>query len=105
MLLRTRLWGAGKLLLLVGALAATFVAFARVGMRAAVRAREVSVPSLVGVPVDRAAETVSNAGLALRVDPNQRPDDRVPAGRSVLQDQLAGVPTRTEERRGGKEWR
>ncbi|OFW03705.1 MAG: hypothetical protein A3I61_02040 [Acidobacteria bacterium RIFCSPLOWO2_02_FULL_68_18] len=96
MLLRTRLWGAGKLLLLVGALAATFVAFALVGMRAAVRAREVSVPSLVGVPVDRAAETVSNAGLALRVDPNQRPDDRVPAGRIVLQDPLAGVPTRRQ---------
>jgi len=78
MLLRTRLWGAGKLLLLVGALAATFVAFALVGMRAAVRAREVSVPSLVGVPVDRAAETVSNAGLI------------------VLQDPLAGVPTRRQ---------
>lgn len=94
--LRTRIWGLGKLLLLVCALAATYVLFAVIGMRAAVRAREVQVPNLVGAPVDEAAQTVATVDLGLRVDPNQRADDRVPAGRIVQQDPPPGVPTRRQ---------
>ena len=94
--LRTRLWGLGKLLLLVCAMAATYVLFALIGMRAAVRAREVPVPNLVGAVVDQAAQTVATAGLGLRVDPNQRADDQVPAGRIVQQDPPPGMPTRRQ---------
>ena len=46
MALRTRVWSAGKLLLLGGALAATYVLFAAASMRLALRAREVQVPEL-----------------------------------------------------------
>ena len=94
--LRARVWGLGKLLLLVGALAATFVIFALVGMRVALRARDVQVPNLVGVPVDSAAQTLGGIGLALRVDPNQRPDERVPPGRIVHQDPAAGAEARRQ---------
>ena len=48
MQLKTRVWGLGKFLLLVGALAATFVVFAAAAMRVAIRAREVQVPILLG---------------------------------------------------------
>lgn len=94
--LRARLWGLGKLLLLVSALAVTYVFFALIGMRAAVRAREVAVPNLVGATVDQAAQTVAIAGLGLRVDPNQRADEKVPAGQVLQQDPLPGVATRRQ---------
>ena len=57
MLIRARVWSLGKLLLLVSALVATFVLFALIGMRVAVRASEVQVPDLVGLPADRASDT------------------------------------------------
>ena len=94
--LRTRLWGLGKLLLLVCALVATYVLFALIGMRAAVRSREVAVPNFVGVPVDDAAQTATGVGLGLRVDPNQRADDRVPAGGIVQQDPAPGAQARRQ---------
>jgi serine/threonine-protein kinase len=94
--LRTRLLGLGKLLLLVCALAATYVLFALIGMRAAVRAREVPVPNLVGTPVDQAAQALATVDLGLRVDPNQRANDTVPAGRILQQDPPAGVSTRRQ---------
>jgi beta-lactam-binding protein with PASTA domain len=78
--LTARVWSLGKLLLLAGALVATFFGFALIGMRVALRAREVQVPDLVGTPVDRATQIAADLGLGLRVDPNPRPDDRVPAG-------------------------
>lgn len=93
---RARVWGLGKLLLLVCALAATFLLFAMIGMRAAVRAREVQVPDLVGAPIDAAAQTLADVGLALRVDPNQRADERVPAGRIVQQDPAPGAQARQQ---------
>jgi serine/threonine-protein kinase len=96
MLLRTRLLGLGKLLVIVGALAATYVVFAVIGMRAAVRAREVPVPNIVGAPVDQAAQTLAAVDLALRIDPNRRADEKVPAGQIVQQDPPAGVPTRRQ---------
>jgi len=94
--LRTRVWGLGKLLLLVCALAITFLLFALVGMRVALRARDVQVPDLVGSPVDAAAQTLAGVGLALRVDPNQRPDERVSAGRIVQQDPSPGAQARRQ---------
>ena len=81
--LRTRVWTAGKVLLLVGALVVTYFLFALVGMRAALRAGEVEVPNVVGVPVDAATQQLADVGLTLRLDPNERPDDKFPAGTIV----------------------
>ena len=96
MLLRTRLFGVGKLLVIVGALAATYVVFAVIGMRAAIRAREVAVPNVVGAPIDQASQTLAALDLALRIDPNLRADENVPAGQIVQQDPPAGAPTRRQ---------
>jgi serine/threonine-protein kinase len=96
MQLKTRVWGAGKFLLLVGALAATFLLFAAAAMRVALRAREVTVPALVGHTVNEASQTLAGAGLALRIDPNQRVDDRVPAGRITQQDPAPGAAARRQ---------
>ena len=48
MALTTRVWGAGKLLLLGGALLLTYVLFAAAAMRVALKTREVVVPTLTG---------------------------------------------------------
>jgi serine/threonine-protein kinase len=92
----TRVWSVGKLFLLVGALVATYILFAAVAMRVALRTREVAVPNIVGESVNAATEQVGALGLSLRVDPNPRPDARVPAGRIMQQDPPAGVQARRQ---------
>ena len=94
--LGTRVWTLGKLLLLVGALAATFFVFAAVAMRVALRAQEVQVPELVGNTVNDATQILADLGLALRLDPNQRPDERVAAGRIMQQEPLPGAQARRQ---------
>jgi serine/threonine-protein kinase len=94
--LGTRVWTLGKLLLLAGALAATFFVFAAVALRVALRAREVQVPELIGSTVNDATQTLADLGLALRLDPNQRPDDRVPAGFIMQQEPLPGAQARRQ---------
>ena len=96
MTVRTRVWSVGKVFLLVGALLATYVLFAFVAMRVALRTREVAVPNLVGQTVNDATHVVSGVGLSLRVDQNPRPDARVPAGRIMQQDPPAGVQARRQ---------
>ena len=92
----TRVWSLGKFLLLVGGLAATFFVFAGIAMRVALRAREVEVPQLVGLTVNDASQALADVGLTLRLDQNQRIDDKVPAGRIMQQDPAAGVPARRQ---------
>ena len=94
--LGTRVWSLGKLLILIGALAATFFVFAGVAMRVALRAREVEVPTLIGRTVNDASQTLAAAGLGLRIDPNQRTDEKVAAGRIMQQDPPAGVRARQQ---------
>ena len=96
MLLRARVWSVGKLLLLAGALAATFLLFALVAMRVALRASEVQVPDMVGVTVANASQTAADVGLSLRIDPNQRADERVPAGSIVQQEPAPGAQARRQ---------
>lgn len=96
MLFTSRVWGLGKLLLLAGALAATFLLFALVGMRVALRAGEVPVPNLVGTTVTEASKAAADVGLALRIDPNQRADDRVPAGGITQQEPVPGTQARRQ---------
>ncbi len=100
--LSTRVWGAGKRLLLAGALLLTYLLFAAASMRLAVRSRDVIVPALGGKTVNDASATLTAVGLALKVEDAKRPDPSVPAGQIITQDPAAGVRTRRE--RSVKVW-
>jgi serine/threonine-protein kinase len=102
MALTTRVWSAGKLLVLVGALVLTYVLFAAIGMRVALKTREVQVPPLTGKTVNEATGLLTEAGLNLKVEEGRRLDPKVPAGQIVTQDPAAGVRTRRE--RSVKVW-
>jgi serine/threonine-protein kinase len=96
MRLGTRVWSLGKLLVLIGALGATFLLFFGITVRVALRAQEVDVPALVGRTVDDATATLTVLGLAVRIDENRRTDEKVPAGRIMQQDPPAGTQARRE---------
>jgi eukaryotic-like serine/threonine-protein kinase len=82
MALSARVWTAGKVMLLVGALATTFVVFAIAAARVAVRARDVTVPSLIGRTLAEATATTSSLELQLNVEQVRRSDPQTPAGTS-----------------------
>ena len=92
----TRVWGAGKLLLLVGALIATFVIFAAAGMRLALRAREVQVPDLTNRTANEATAVAADMGLLVRLDETRRPDPKIAAGRVIAQDPPPGTVSRQQ---------
>jgi serine/threonine-protein kinase len=94
--LSTRVWGAGKRLLLAGALVLTYLLCTLASMRLAVRSRDVIVPSLSGRTVNDASAVLSATGLTMRVEDAKRPDAKVPAGQIITQDPVAGVRTRRE---------
>lgn len=92
--LRSRVWSLGKFFVLMGALGLTFLVFFGVSMRVALWAREVQVPSLVGRNVNDATAVLAERDLALRVEENQRPDDKIEAGKVMQQEPEAGVTSR-----------
>src|SRR5688500_17929735 len=94
--LGTRVWGLGKILLLTGALAGTVLMFAGIAMRVAVRARQVTVPKLVGQSLQNATALSTPLDLQLRVDPVKRPDPKVPAGHVLVQEPVAGSAARRQ---------
>jgi len=96
MALRTRVWSAGKLLLLVGALAATYVLFAAAAMRVALRSREVQVPDFTNRTANEVSAIAADLGLALRVDDARRLDAKIPVGRVLAQDPVAGSTARRQ---------
>jgi eukaryotic-like serine/threonine-protein kinase len=100
--LKTSVWGAGKLLLLGGALVLTYVLFAAAAMRVALKTREVVVPSLPGKTVNDATALLAESGLQLRIEEGLRVDPKVPAGQIISQEPQAGVSTRRE--RSVKVW-
>jgi eukaryotic-like serine/threonine-protein kinase len=102
MALKTRVWGAGKLLLVGGALLLTYVLFAAASMRIALKTREVVVPTLAGKPLNEATIMLADAGLKLKVEEVRRTDARIPAGQIIAQDPQAGASTRRE--RSVKVW-
>ena len=55
MALKTRMWSAGRLILIGGALLATYAGSAALSARIALRLREVKVPALVGQPLSNAS--------------------------------------------------
>ncbi len=96
MALKTRVFGAGKIVVLGGALVATYILFAAASMRIALRTREVSVPDLTNRSANEATAIVSDLGLALRVDDTRRPDPKIGAGRVLAQDPPAGAVARRQ---------
>lgn len=98
MALTTRVWSAGKLLVLAGALIGTYVLFFAVSMRVALKTREVVVPNLAGRTVNEATALLEDEGLALRVDEARRVNPKVAAGRIVVQDPSSGTATRSQRR-------
>jgi beta-lactam-binding protein with PASTA domain len=94
--------GAGKLLIIAGGLVATFLVFAVIAMRVAVRALEVRVPELVGKPLEEARAAASNLGLVVHVDEGRRPDAKIPIGHILAQDPAAGSTARRQ--RGLRLW-
>lgn len=102
MALTTRVWSAGKLLLLGSALLLTYILFAAAAMRVALKTREVVVPGLTGKTVNEATSLLAGAGLNLKVEEGRRVDPKVPAGQIITQDPQAGLRTRRE--RSVKVW-
>lgn len=96
MAFRTRVWSAGKLLLLVAALAVTYVLCAAAAMRVALRAREVQIPDFTNRTANEATSIASELGLAVRLDDARRPDPKIPAGRVLAQDPAPGTLTRQQ---------
>ena len=98
----TRVWGAGKRLLVGGGLLLTYVLFFAAAMRLAIKARDVVVPPLDGKTVTEATAILQTNGLNLKVEDARRPDPKVPAGQILSQDPQPGEPTRRE--RSVKVW-
>lgn len=96
MALRSRVWGAGKLLALLAAFAVTYLLFFALALRLANTAREVVVPSMTGQSVSEARTALSDHGLMLRVEETRRADAKIPAGRIAGQDPPAGRTTRRQ---------
>ena len=94
--LRSRVWSLGKFFVLMGALGVTFLVFFGVSMRVALWARDVQVPSLVGRTVNEATAALADRDLALRVEENQRPDDKIEVGKVMQQEPDAGVTSRRQ---------
>jgi beta-lactam-binding protein with PASTA domain len=94
--LTTRVWSAGKLLLLGGALLGTYVLFAMASMRIALRSREVQVPNMVNHTANEATALAGEMGLSVRVDDTRRPDPTIPAGHVIAQDPAAGSTARQQ---------
>src|SRR4029078_12715162 len=94
--LSTRVWGAGKTVLLAGALVLTYILFAAAAVRLAINARDVVVAPLSGKTVNEATGIVGGAGLNLKVEEARRVDAAVPAGRIISQMPPAGFKTRRE---------
>jgi beta-lactam-binding protein with PASTA domain len=96
MALRTRVWTAGKLIVLAVALVATYVLFLAASMRVALRAREVQVPDLTNRTANEASALASDLGLALKVDDTRRPDLKIGAGRVLAQEPAPGSVARRQ---------
>jgi eukaryotic-like serine/threonine-protein kinase len=96
MALRTRVWSAGKLVLLGLALLGTYVLFAAASMRVALRAREVQVPDFTNRTANEATAFAASLGLGMKIDESRRLDPKIPAGRVLAQDPAPGSIARRQ---------
>jgi eukaryotic-like serine/threonine-protein kinase len=102
MALRTRVWTAGKLVLLGGGLVLTYLLFAGAAMRVALRTREVEVPDFSNRTANEATALGAELGLTLKFDETRRPDLKIAAGRVLAQEPSAGSVARRQ--RSVKVW-
>ncbi len=93
--LRTRVWSAGRLLVLVVLLGITFATFFLASMRVATRAREVQVPDVRSQSLADANRILGERGLVLRID-SRRSDAKVPADHVIAQDPEPGAVLRPQ---------
>ena len=93
---RKRVWSAGKLLILLGALTGTYFLFAAAAMRVALRARDVQVPDVTARSAAEATALAANLGLSVRVDETARPDTTVAAGLVLGQEPEPGSTLRRQ---------
>ena len=100
--LRTWVLRLGKIVVLVCALGVTYGLFAIASLQVALKTREVPVPDVAGLTLEEAETTLADAGLTARVEPIQRIDPAISAGRIAEQDPSAGLATR--RRRSVKLW-
>jgi hypothetical protein len=96
MALRTRVWSAGKIVVLGVALLGVYVLFAAASMRLALRAREVLVPDLTARTANEATAIVNGLGLTLKVDETRRVDAKIGAGRVLAQEPPKGSTARRQ---------
>jgi serine/threonine-protein kinase len=96
MALSTRVWSAGKLVLLAGALLTTYVLFAAASMRVALRTREVQVPNFTNRTANEATAMATQLGLGMKVDAVRRPDPKIAAGHVVAQEPAPGSTARRQ---------
>ena len=96
MALRTRVWSAGKLLILAGGLVATYVLFAAASMRLALRASEVLVPDFTARTPIEPSRAAARRGRALKVADTKRIDTIIGAGRIMSQDPAPGSTARRQ---------
>jgi len=96
MALKTRVWSAGKLVLLGGALVATYLIFAAAAMRIALRTREVQVPDFTNRTANEATAIAADLGLAMKIDDARRPDQKIASGRVLAQEPAAGSIARRQ---------
>lgn len=89
-----RVWGAGKLLVLLAMLAVTYAVSFGMAMRLALRSRDVRVPDLVGRTVNQASTSLTELGLPLKVEETRRSDPKVAAGLILAQDPASGSTAR-----------
>lgn len=94
--LRTRVWTAGRWMLLLGGLGATYMVFLLASLKVAVTAREVTVPDLQGQSLAAATEAASAVGLRMVIDPVKRPDGTVPPDHILSQEPAAGTVIRRQ---------
>ena len=78
-MLTTRVWTAGKWLILAGALIMTYTLFAVAAARVALKTRDVLLPDLRGRTVNEANAVLAELGLRLKVEEGRRLDPKVPA--------------------------
>jgi eukaryotic-like serine/threonine-protein kinase len=96
MALKTRMWSVGRIVLIGSALVATYLIFAAVSMRIALRTREVQLPDLTNRLASEATVLVSDLGMTLKVDETRRMDPKIGAGRVIAQDPPAGATARRQ---------
>src|SRR5215471_19450662 len=96
MAFRRRVYGAGKLLVIVGGLILTYLLFAVGSMQIALRARDVQVPDLVSRTTSEASGLLAPLDLSLRVDDVKRADPKIPTGRVSGQEPAAGSTSRRQ---------